>query len=80
MKKSELRHIIREEIQRVFKLNETLGDLTPQQSEELEGIVISNRRKSEDDILKIAKKSRSFKDVDEDELMDYILDIKAIYR
>lgn len=56
MKKSELRKLIREEIQ---KLNESgIGRLGTEQADVLLGIVLKNKKKNAKDILKLVLKDK----------------------
>ena len=76
--KSQLREIIREEISKLTL--ESYGKLDGDQSDVLEGIVLSNSDKKDSDIVKIVKKDRMFKNVKESDLLKYIKDIRKIYR
>jgi hypothetical protein len=76
--RTQLREIIKEEISKLTL--ESYGKLDGDQSDVLEGIVLSNSDKKESDIVKIVKKDSMFKNVKESDLLKYIKDIRKIYR
>jgi hypothetical protein len=76
-------HKIKQEIEDIIKskvLNEAYGKLSSDQSDILEGIVLSNKNKDKNAILIIAKKEEDFKNINDKDLLEYIEDIKEIYQ
>jgi hypothetical protein len=77
--KLQLRQIIREEIQKINIKEGGHGVLDSDQSDVLQGIVLMNSKKSDDEIVKMAMKNPMFKGVKKEDLLDYIDDIRMIF-
>ncbi len=78
MKRSELRQIIKEEIQNIKNEN-TIGSLNKKQTKILKDLVYHYRKSSETQIVKVALGyeiyTRHFKNVSKSDMFDYVCEI-----
>jgi len=77
MKKSELRQIIREEVQRLKE--GSIGVMDGDQSDVFSALVRRNKNKSAKQIAKIAKKDDFFEEIDIRDLENYAEEMKNFF-
>lgn len=77
--KSIIRSVIKEEMKKINIKEGGHGVLDRDQSDVLEGIVLMNSKKSDDEIAAIAMKNPMFKGVKKKDLLVYIDEIRMIY-